>query len=58
VYFWHMRVMLDGCIWVLGLVVLWRFDDECFDLVFCGLDCEMAERLLFLGFASRLVVIC
>jgi len=41
-----------------GSVVLWRFDYQCSDLVFCGLDCEMAERLLFLGFASRLVVLC
>jgi hypothetical protein len=33
VYFWHVCVMLDGCICVLGLVVLWRLDDEYSDLM-------------------------
>ncbi len=38
---------------------------DCGDMVmsiliwwFCGLDYEMAERLLFLGPASRLIVLC
>jgi hypothetical protein len=38
---------------------------DCGDMVmsiliwwFCGPDCEMAERLLFLGLSSRLVVLC